>query len=83
MFVEDCGAISAYRNSPYTPSTPVSAYLFAQIAKHPTYAWDWTLMPSGIAQNATAPIFELYAKGQINKTQFVDMMSRAIYNYTR
>jgi raffinose/stachyose/melibiose transport system substrate-binding protein len=83
MFVEDCGAISAYRNCQYSPSTPVSADLFAKIVNFPAYSWDWTLMPAGIAQNATAPVFELYAKGQIDKAQFVDMLSKAISDYTK
>jgi len=83
MFVEDCGAISAYRNCKYSPSTPVSADLFAKMVKFPTYAWDWTLMPAGLAQNATAQVFELYAKGQIDKAQFVNMLSKAIEDYPK
>jgi len=83
MFVKESGAISAFRNCPYVPSTPVSADLFAKMVKFQTYAWDWTLMPPGIAQNATGPVFELYAKGQIDKAQFVDMLSKAIGDYPK
>ncbi|MDR1532464.1 MAG: ABC transporter substrate-binding protein [Clostridiales bacterium] len=81
MFVKDCGAISAYKSCGYTPDTPVSANLFAKTQSGPTYAWDWSSMPMGIAQNATGPVFELYAKGSVDKPQFIDMMTAAIADY--
>ncbi|MDR0886939.1 MAG: ABC transporter substrate-binding protein [Clostridiales Family XIII bacterium] len=81
MFVEDCGAVSAYKSCKYTPSTPISANLFERMQSETTYAWDWNYMPLGIAQNATAPVFELYAKGEIDQTKFVDMMGTAIADY--
>jgi raffinose/stachyose/melibiose transport system substrate-binding protein len=47
----------------------------------PTYAWDWAMQPEGIPQNATGQIFELYAKDQIGKEQFVQMMAAAVADY--
>jgi raffinose/stachyose/melibiose transport system substrate-binding protein len=48
-----------------------------------TYSWEWTKMPEGIAMNATGAVFELYAKGQIDRDGFVDMMSTAIADYVK
>jgi raffinose/stachyose/melibiose transport system substrate-binding protein len=81
MFVEDAGAISAYKTCKYQPSTPVSANMFKKMQSGPTYAWDWSNMAVGIAQNTLAPLFELYAKGTIDKTQFVDMSVTAVADF--
>lgn len=42
---------------------------------------DWLTQPEGIAQNATGAVFELYAKGQLDKQGFVDTMESVIKDY--
>ena len=83
MFVEGTGAISAFRDSQFSPTTPVSANLYKRMQSAPTYAWDWLYMPMGIAQSATGMVFELYARESINREQFVSMLSQAIAGFVR
>ena len=40
-------------------------------------------MKEGIAMNATGAVFELYAKDQIDKQGFIDMMKTAISDYVK
>ncbi|MDR0958377.1 MAG: extracellular solute-binding protein [Clostridiales bacterium] len=81
MFVEDAGAISAFKSSKYAPSTPVSANLFKRMQAGPTYAWDWSFLPASISQNSLAPVFELYAKDEITRDQFVSMIMTSVTDY--
>jgi raffinose/stachyose/melibiose transport system substrate-binding protein len=83
MFVEGTGAISAFRDCPFSPTTPVSANLYKRMQGAPTYAWDWLYMPVGIAQSGTGMVFELYARGSIDRDQFVSMLSQAIADFVR
>jgi len=81
MFVQDTGAISSFKNCPHVPEMPISAELFIKSQKYPTYAWDWLLFPESLALNVTGKVFELFAKGDINKQQFIDMMASEINIY--
>ncbi len=79
--VKECGTVSPYRDCKLQPDTPLAASMIPYIQSNNTYAWDWLYQPEGIAQNATGAIFELYAKGEIDKTQFVDMLDTAVSDY--
>lgn len=79
--VKQCGTISPYKSCTIEPDTPLSASMIPYIKEGSTYAWDWLYQPEGIAQNATGAVFELYAKGEIDKNQFVDMLETAIADY--
>lgn len=81
MFVEEAGAVSAYRDCKYVPSTPISADVFSKMQEGTTYSWGWLELPAGMAQNALGPVFELYAKDDINKDEFVQMMKQTIEDY--
>lgn len=79
--VTDCGMISPYTTCTVVPETPLAVSLKSYVDAGSTYAWDWANMPDGIAQNATGAVFELYAKGDIDKEQFITMMSTTIADY--
>lgn len=79
--VKECGMISPYKSCTVEPETPLAASMIPYIKDGNTYAWDWLYQPEGIAQNATGAVFELYAKGELNKEQFIDMLETAIADY--
>lgn len=79
--VKECGMVSPFKSCKLTPDTPLAASMIPYIEAGKTYAWDWLTQPEGIAQNATGAIFELYAKGEIDKEGFVSMLGTAISDY--
>lgn len=81
--VTDCGMISPYTSNKLSPKTPLAMNLKTYVDSGNSYSWEWTKMPEGIAMNATGAIFELYAKGEIDRDRFVTMMSTAIADYVK
>lgn len=81
--VTDCGMISPYTSNKLSPETPLAMNLKTYVDSGNSYSWEWTKMPEGIAMNATGAIFELYAKGEIDRDGFVTMMSTAIADYVK
>lgn len=81
--VNDCGMISPYSTAKAAPKTPLAMSLKTYVDAESTYSWEWTKMPEGIAMNATGAIFELYAKGGIDRDTFVTMMETAIQDYVK
>lgn len=81
--IKNCGMVSAFKSSTIEPETPIAVSLVKYINDGQTYAWNWNTMKDGIAMNATAAVFELYAKGQIDKQGFIDMMKTAVADYVK
>ncbi|MCI7814182.1 MAG: extracellular solute-binding protein [Lachnospiraceae bacterium] len=81
ILVKEAGMVSPYLSCELEPETPLAKSMIPYIKEGRTYAWDWLNQKEGIAQNATGAIFELYAKGQIDKDGFVSMMADEIANY--
>lgn len=79
--VENCGMVSPYKSCTLEPTTPLAKSIIPYIKDGNTYAWDWLNQPEGIAQNATGSVFELYAKGELDKSGFVDLMDSTIADY--
>lgn len=79
--VIDCGMVSPFKSCKLEPTTPLAASMIPYIKAGDTYAWDWLKQPEGIAQNATGAVFELYAKGELDKDGFVSMMESTIADY--
>lgn len=79
--VEDCDMVSPYKSCTLVPTTPLAKSIIPYIQSNKTYAWDWCYQPEGIAQNATGAVFELYAKGQLDKDGFVKMMASTVADY--
>lgn len=79
--VESCGMVSPFKSCKLEPSTPLAKSMIPYIKEGRTYAWDWLTQPEGMAQNSTGSIFELYAKDQIDKNGFVEMMGTAVSDY--
>lgn len=79
--VKEAGMISPYTSTTLEPVTPLAVSLKGYVDAGNTYAWQWTKMPENIALNATGAVFELYAKGEIDKDEFVKMLGTAIADY--
>ncbi len=81
--VTDCGMISPFASTMVEPTTPLAVSLMGWVKAGKTYSWQWSKMPEGIALNATGVIFESFAKGDIDKEQFVTMMGTAVSDYAK
>lgn len=81
--VTDCGMISPYKTCKVNPQTPLAISLKTYVDAGNTYSWEWTKMPEGISMNAIAPVFELYAKGEMDRADFVTMLESAISDYVK
>lgn len=79
--VEECGTVSPFKSCTLTPTTPLAASMIPYIQDGKTYAWDWLYQKEGIAQNATGLVFEAYAKGDLDRDGFVEMMGSTIADY--
>ena len=79
--IKDCSMVSPYKSSTIKPEAPLAMSLSDYIKDSKTYAWDWVNMKEGIAMNATGSVFELYAKKQLDKQGFMDMLKTAVADY--
>lgn len=79
--VEDCGMVSPYKSCTLVPTTPLAKSMVPYIQADKTYSWDWRYQTEGIAQNATGAVCELYAKGQLDKAGFIEMMGTTVADY--
>ncbi|MDD3277803.1 MAG: ABC transporter substrate-binding protein [Lachnospiraceae bacterium] len=79
--VKDAGMISPYKSSTVEPESPLAVSLKTYVNEGKTSSWAWANMPEGIAQNAIGLVYESYAKGDIDKDQFVTMMQSSIADY--
>ncbi|CUU46743.1 ABC transporter substrate-binding protein [Clostridium beijerinckii] len=79
--IKDSGMVSPFKTSTIEPDLPLAKSESNYIKNNQTYAWDWTHMKDGIAMNSTGPVFELYAKGQLDKDGFTKAMKKAVSDY--
>lgn len=79
--IKDSGMVSPFKTSTMEPDLPLAKSESNYIKNNQTYAWDWTHMKDGIAMNSTGPVFELYAKGQLDKDGFTKAMKKAVSDY--
>ena len=81
--IKEAGMISPFTVSDVEPSTPLAANIKTYVDSGDTYAWDWVKMPEGIAQNSLGVVFELYAKDELTKDEFIEMMGNALAEYVK
>lgn len=79
--VKESGMVSPFKSNTLEPDQPLAKSLNSYIKDNKTYAWDWNYMEQGIAMNATGPVFELYAKEDLDKDGFVEMMKKVVSDY--
>lgn len=76
--VNQANMVPAFTNVTLQPSTPLSAAMLPYIASGDMYAWWQNDMPAGLGMDTFGPIYELFAKGEITKAEFVDQLAAEI-----
>ncbi|HET6784600.1 MAG TPA: ABC transporter substrate-binding protein [Erysipelotrichaceae bacterium] len=92
MFLEDLAAsteghdymvnkanmVPAFNSVTLTPKTPLSAAVMRWNQEGKAYAWWQNDMPSDFGMGTLGPIYELFAKGEISKADFISQITAAI-----
>ena len=78
--VNQANMISPFSSTEETPAAPLSAFLADWIAAEKTvYSFDNTYyMPDGFGMNNLGPIYGQFAQGNIDKAQFIELMTTEI-----
>jgi raffinose/stachyose/melibiose transport system substrate-binding protein len=76
--VNEANMVPAFNSVTLTPSTPLSAAVMEWNQAGKAYAWWQNDMPSGFGMDTLGPIYELFAKGDITKADFIIRMTAAI-----
>lgn len=77
--VNEAKMVPAFNNVTIKPSTPLSANVTEWMAKEKgAYTWLQNDMPDGFGMGTLGPIYESYAKGDIDKQGFIDQIQKAI-----
>lgn len=76
--VNEAKMVPAFTNVTLKPSTPLSANVTEWLAKGTAYTWLQNDMPDGFGMGTIAPLYESFAKGDINKQEFIDQLAGKI-----
>jgi len=77
--VNEAKLIPAFINVTLTPDLPLAASVAEWLkAENGAYTWLQNELPSGFGMGTLGPIYESFAKGDITKEEFIDMMAYAI-----
>ncbi|MCK5129263.1 MAG: carbohydrate ABC transporter substrate-binding protein [Clostridiales bacterium] len=71
--VNEAKMIPAFTNVTLIPNSPLSANVVKWLAKGKagSYTWLQNDMPDGFGMGTIAPVYEIYAKGDITKAEFI------------
>ncbi len=70
--------VPAFTNVKLKPDTPLSADAAEWLSKGTAYTWLQNDMPDGFGMGTLGPIYESYAKGDIDKQGFIDQIAAKI-----
>lgn len=70
--------IPAFTNVTLVPDTPLSADAAKWLVEGKKYTWFQNDMPDGFGMGTLGPIYESFAKGDIDKGQFIDQLTEKI-----
>ncbi|HBH12626.1 MAG: Extracellular solute-binding protein family 1 [Clostridiales bacterium 38_11] len=76
--VTEANMVPAFTNVTLTPTAPLSANVTEWLAKDLKYTWLQNDMPDGFGMGTIAPIYEAFAKGDIDKAQFIEQLAAKI-----
>lgn len=76
--VNEAKMVPAFTNVTLKPDTPLSANVTEWLAKGASYTWLQNDMPDGFGMNTIGPIYESFAKGDIDKQGFIDAIAAKI-----
>lgn len=77
--VNEAKMIPAFTNVTLVPDSPLSADVTKWLAKEDgAYTWLQNDMPDGFGMGTIAPIYESFAKGDIDKAEFINQLAAKI-----
>ena len=77
--VNEAQMVPAFTNVTLSPSAPLSANVVEWMKKdNGAYTWLQNDMPDGFGMNTIAPIYEVFAKGEMTKAEFVEQLAAKI-----
>lgn len=76
--VTETQMIPAFTNVKLKPDAPLSANVAEWVAKGTAYTWLQNDMPDGFGMGTIAPIYETFARGDITKEEFINLLKEKI-----
>jgi len=76
--VKEAQMVPAFTNVTLKPAAPLSANVTEWLAKGTAYTWLQNDMPDGFGMGTIAPIYESFAKGDIDKEEFINQLADKI-----
>ncbi|MCD8519545.1 MAG: hypothetical protein LRY24_01430 [Erysipelotrichaceae bacterium] len=76
--VNKTNMVPAFNSVTLVPATPLSKAVLEHNQAKKAYAWWQNDMPSGFGMETLGPVYELFAKGEITKEQFVTQITSLI-----
>lgn len=77
--VNEAKMVPAFTNVTLKPDAPLSANVTEWLAKdNGAYTWLQNDMPDGFGMGTIAPIYETFAKGEIDKAEFISQLAGKI-----
>lgn len=76
--VNEAKMVPAFTNVTLTPDAPLSADVAKWVASGKAYTWLQNDMPDGFGMNTLGPLYESFAKGDIDKQTFIDQVAAKI-----
>lgn len=76
--VNEAKMVPAFTNVTLTPDTPLSASAAEWLATGNAYTWLQNDMPDGFGMGTIGPLYESYAKGDIDKQAFIEQIAAKI-----
>lgn len=77
--VNEAKMIPAFTNVTLTPDAPLSANVAKWVAvENGAYTWLQNDMPDGFGMGTIAPLYESFAKGDIDKAEFINQLKAKI-----
>jgi raffinose/stachyose/melibiose transport system substrate-binding protein len=81
--VTDAGMIPAYSNVKLNPTGQLSKSVQAYAAAGRIYSWNQYYFTEDFRNKTLAPIYNQFATGDIAKTRFIDLMTRAFQSLVK
>lgn len=78
FMVNDALYVPAFNSVTLTPTAPLSAVVFEYAQRGQISAWWQNDMPPGFGMDDLGPIYQLFARGDITKAQFVEQLANEI-----
>ena len=76
--VQEAKMIPAFTTVTLVPEAPLSADVMKWVAKGPAYTWLQNDMPDGFGMGTLGPLYESFAKGDIDKAGFIAQVAGKI-----